>query len=76
MAAVEEQRFPVVAFHAFDFADEDGVIAGRVFSDDGACQFGKPAFQERDSAGCPAIPNAQPSVFFRGLLDFREIFGE
>ena len=50
MAAVEEQRFAFVGFHAFDFADEDGVIAGRVFSDDVARQFRERAVQERNSA--------------------------
>ena len=76
MAAVEEQRFSVVAFHGFHFADEDGVIAGRVFADDVARQFGQRAFQQWDSAGGPPITNAQAGMFFRGLFDFREILGE
>ena len=73
---MEEQRLAVMAFHAFYFAEEDGVIAGRVFSDDIAGEFGKGALEQRNAAGCPAIKNAEPGVFFCGLVEFREILGE
>ena len=43
MAAVEEQRITVVAFHAFYCAEEDGVITGGVFGDYVACEFGESA---------------------------------
>ena len=76
MAAVEEQRIAVVAFHAFYFADEDGVIACGVFGDDVACEFGEGAIEERNAAGGPAIANAEAGMFFRGLFQFREILGE
>ena len=76
LAAVEEQRFAVVAFHAFYFTDEDGVIACRVFTYNVARQLGQRAFQQWDSAGGPPITNAQTGMFFWGLFDFREILGE
>ena len=76
MAAVEEQRIAVMAFHAFDFAEEDGVIAGGVFGDDVAGQFGEGAIEERNAAGGPAIANAEASMLFRGLFEFGEILGE
>ena len=72
LAAVEEQRFPVVAVHAFDFADEDCVIAGWVFGDDVARQLCQGVVQQRNAAGGPTIANAEPGVFFRRLFDFRE----
>ena len=76
MAAVEEQRIAVMAFHAFDFAEEDGVIASGVFGDDVAGQFGEGAIEERNAAGGPAIANAEASMLFRGLFEFGEILGE
>lgn len=45
MAAMEEERLAFVAYHAFDFAEEDGVIAGGVFADDVAGEFGEGAVQ-------------------------------
>src|ERR1700757_2426064 len=76
LAAVEDQRIAVVAFHAFDFAEEDGVIAGGMFGDDVAGQFGEGAIEERNAAGGPAIANAEASMLFRGLFEFGEILGE
>jgi len=76
LAAVEEQRVAVVAFHTFGFAEKDGVIAGRVFSDDVACEFGARVVKQRNSTRGSAIKNAQAGMFFRGLFDFREIFGD
>ena len=73
---MEEQWLAVVAFHAFYFADEDGVIACGVFGDDVACEFGEGAIEERNAAGGPAIANAEAGMFFRGLFQFREILGE
>ena len=76
MAAVEEQRIAVVAFHAFDFAEEDGVIAGGVFGDDVAGEFGERAIEQRNAAGGPAIANAEAGMLFRRLFKFCEILGE
>jgi len=33
LAAMKEERLAVVAGHAFDFAEKDGVIAGGIFRD-------------------------------------------
>ena len=45
LAAMEEERFAVVAGHAFDFAEEDGVVAGGMFGDEVAGEMGQRAFQ-------------------------------
>jgi len=76
LAAVEEQRVAVVAIHAFYFAEEDGVIAGRVFGDYVAGEFGEGAVQKRNPAGRPLIRNAEASIFFGRLVTFSEMFGE
>ena len=76
MAAVEEQGLAFVAFHAFYFAEEDGVIACGMFGDDVAGEFGEAAIEERNAAGGPAIANAEAGMLFRGLFEFGEILGE
>jgi len=76
LAAVEEQRITVVAFHAFDFAEEDGVITGRVLADYVAGEFGEGAVQKRNPAGSPLIRNAEASIFFGRLVAFGEMLGE
>jgi len=76
LAAVEEERLAIVALHAFDFAEEDGVIAGEVLGDHVASQFCKCAFQERNTGGSPAIANAEAGVGFGRLFAFGEMFGE
>jgi hypothetical protein len=76
LAPVEEQRLAVVAFHAFDFADEDGVITGRVFADNVAGQFGQRAFEQGNSGRGPTITNAEEGVIFGRLLAFGEMLGE
>src|ERR1700738_4313558 len=76
LAAVEEQRFPFVAFHGFHFADKDGVIARRVFAYDVARQLRQRVVQQRNPTCCPPVANAQVGILFRCLLGFGEIFGE
>ena len=76
LAAVEEQWFAVVAFHAFHFADEDGVIPGQVFADDVACEFCERAPQHRNSGGGPTITNSEAGVGFGRLVAFGEMFRE
>lgn len=73
---MEEERLAVVAFHAFDFAEEDGVIAAGVFSDDVAGEFGECAVQERNTAGGPLIGNAEARIFFGRLVTLSEMLGE
>ena len=73
---MKEQGLAVVAFHAFDFAEEDGVIAGGVFSDDVAGEFGEGAVQKRNPAGRPLIGNAEASIFFGRLVALSEMLGE
>lgn len=73
---MEEQRLAIVAFHAFYFAEEDGVIACGVFGDDVAGEFREGAVEERNAAGGPAIANAEEGMLFRGLFEFGEILGE
>src|SRR6266436_3750920 len=65
-----------MAFHAFHFAEEDGVIAGWMFSDYVARQLSQCTVQERNAAGGPAIANAEAGMLFRGLFEFGEILGE
>ena len=76
MAAVEEERFPLLALHAFDFAEENSVVAGGVFADDVAGEFGESAIEEWNATGGPLIGNAEASVFFGRLVAFGEMLGE
>jgi len=76
LAAVEKQRLAFAGFHAFDFADEDGVIAGGMFADDVAGEFGERTVQERNSAGGPLIRNAEASIFLRRLIALGKMLGE
>ena len=76
MAAVEEQWFAVVAFHAFDFAEEDGVVASAMFADYFAGEFGEGTVEQGNSAGGPLIRDAEASIFFGRLVAFSEMLGE
>ena len=76
MAAVEKQGLAVVAFHAFHFAEEDGVIPGWVLTDYVTGKFGQRAVQQGNSGGGPAITDAQEGVLFRGLFGLGEILGK
>jgi len=76
LAAVEKQGLAVVAFHAFHFAEEDGVIPGWVLTDYVAGKFGQRAVQQGNSGGGPAITDAQEGVLFRGLFGLGEILGK
>jgi len=76
LAAVEEQRIALVEVHAFDFAEEDGVIAGGVIGGYVAGEFGESAIEEWNATGGPFIGNAEASVFFGRLVAFGEMFGE
>jgi hypothetical protein len=76
LAAVKEQGIAFVAFHAFDCAEEDGVIAGGMFADNVAGEFGEGAVQKRNPAGRPLIRNAEASIFFGRLVAFSEVLGE
>jgi len=76
LAAVEEQRVAVVTFHTFDCADEDGVIAGGMFANDVAGEFGQGTVQKRNAAGGPLIRNTEASIFFRRLIAFGKMLGE
>ena len=73
---MEEERLALVTVHAFDFAEEDGVIAGGVFGDDFAGELGECAVEEGNSAGCPLIRNGEASILFRRLIAFGEMLGE
>ena len=76
MAAMEEQRVAVVAVHAFNFAEEDGVIASGVFGHDVAGEFGEGTVQQRNAAGRPLIRNREASICFGRLVTFGEMLGE
>lgn len=76
MAAVEEERFAIVAVHAFDFTEEDGVIAAGMFGDYVAGEFGEGAVEERNAGGGPLIRNAEAGIFFGGLVAFGEMLRE
>ena len=52
------------------------MIAGGVFGDDVAGEFGEGAIEERNATGGPAIANAEAGMLFRGLFEFGEILGE
>jgi len=76
LAAMEEERLAIVAGHAFDFADEDGVIAGGMFRDEIAGEMGQRPFQQRNTALCPLKTDAQLLLDFGSLFAFREMLGE
>ena len=73
---MEEEGLAVVTGHAFDFAEEDGVIAGGIFRDEIASEMREGAFQKRDARFRPLKTDAQLIFDFGGLLAFREMLGE
>src|SRR5216684_2935620 len=76
VAAEVEERLAIVDFDAFDFGDEDGVIAGDVGSDDVAGEVHQGVVEEWNAALRPTIANAE-IVFERGVVfGLREIFGD
>lgn len=58
------------------FSDKNGVITGKMGSHNFATQLEERAFEDRDSAGSPAIVNGEALLSFGSLGALREVFGD
>lgn len=75
MAAVKQEGLTFLIVHAFDFPDEDHMIASRMFCHEIAGEVRQRAFQKRNASLRPDKPNAQLAARFEGLFWFREMLG-
>ena len=76
LAAMIEERLACAAIHAFDFADEDGVVAGGMFGDDFTREVSERVVQKRDAGWGPVETNAQTLFHFRSLFALCEMVGK
>ena len=76
MAAVVEERLAGSEVHAFDFADEQGVIAGGIFRDDVAGEMRESVVDQRNAGGGPEEMDAEGFGSFGLLKRLGKVFGD
>jgi hypothetical protein len=76
LGAVEEEGKAFVGGNGFDFAEEDGVVAGEMFRDEVTREMGQRIFQQGNAAGCPAKADTKLAIRVGSLIGLREMLGE
>jgi len=76
LAALEEQRITFEAIHAFDFANENGVVTGRMLTYNVAGKMCERIMEQGNAGWRPVEADAQTRLCFRSLLALGKVLGE
>ena len=75
-ATVVEKGLAFFQFEAFDFGDEDGVIAGHVLGNDIACKMRESVIEKWNARRSPLEANAETGLFGKVLQGLGKMFGD